>query len=210
MKSAALLLLLLCAVVVAAQTGSTDPQATSKQIATLPENLPAASLKKGTWDIGVWTGGGTAVAGTFSNTRVWNAGIRFGRVLTGEHGSSRLRGNLEWAADVIPAYVIFQNTTVYGAGFTPVLLKWNFTGGNKIAPFVEAGGGTLFTRSQVPPGTSTTNFTPQIGFGMHVFTRQKRAVTFTGRWMHISNAGLTNPNPGINTLQFTVGYQWFK
>ncbi len=200
MRSAVLLLLLLCAAVAAAQS----------QTPVKTDNLPSASLKKGTWDIGVWTGGGTALTGSFSNTRAWNAGVRIGNVLTGEHGSGRLRGNLEWAADIIPAYVIFQNTTVYGAGFTPVLLKWNFTSGRKVAPFIEAGVGMLFTRTQVPPGTSTTNFTPQVGFGLHVFTREKRAVTFTGKYVHISNAGLSTPNQGINTMQFTLGYHWFK
>ena len=104
MKSATTLLLLLCAVGAAAQAGSAS------------QNLPAASLKKGTWDIGVWTGGGTALTGSTSNTRFWSAGVRFGRILTQEHGSGWLRGNLEWAADVIPAYVVFQNKTVYGAG----------------------------------------------------------------------------------------------
>jgi hypothetical protein len=196
MRFAAVCLLLLCAAGAVAQSKT--------------ENLPAASIKKGTWDLGVWTGGGHALTGSTSSTGVWNAGFRFGRVLTQEHGSGWMRGNLEWAGDVIPAYVIFQNKTVYGAGFTPLLLKWNFTSGRKVAPFLEMGGGTLFTSSNVPPGTSTTNFTPQFGLGMHIFTREKRAVTFTGKYVHISNAGLSKPNPGINTIQFTVGYNWFK
>ena len=199
MRFAAVLLLLLCAVSAAAQAGS----------ASL--SLPAASLKKGTWDIGVWTGGGTALTGSTSNTRFWEAGMRFGRILTQEHGSGWLRGNLEWAGDAIPAYVVFQNTTVYGAGFNPVLLKWNFTSGRKIAPFVEMGGGLLFTSSEVPPGTSTVNFTPQGGFGMHIFLREKRALTFTVKGVHISNAGLSAPHPGIiSSIQYSVGYSWFR
>jgi hypothetical protein len=208
MRFAATLLLLLCAAGAVAQTGN-DPQATGTQTAAPPANLPAASLKKGTWDLGVWTGGGHALTGSTSGTGVWNAGFRFGRVMTQEHGPGWLRGNLEWSGDIIPAYVIFQNTNVYGAGFNPALFKWNFTRGKKIAPYFEMGAGMLFTRSDVPAGTSTINFTPQAGFGMHIFTRQKRAVTLTGKYVHISNAGLSTPNPGINTIQFTVGYNWF-
>ena len=90
MRFAAMLLLLLCAAAAAAQTGRAI------------QSLPAASLQKGTWDIGVWTGGGTALTGSTSDTRIWNAGVRFGRILTHEHGSGWLRGNLEWAGDVIP------------------------------------------------------------------------------------------------------------
>lgn len=197
MRFAASLLLLLCASGAVAQDKSAS------------QSLPAASLKKGTWELGVWTGGGTALTGSTSNTRVWNAGVRFGRVMTAEHGPGWLRGNLEWAGDIIPAYVVFQGNNVYGAGFNPALFKWNFTHGRKIAPFMEMGGGLLFTRSDVPVGTSTVNFTPQAGFGMHIFTREKRAVTLTGKYIHISNAGLSTPNPGINTIQFTVGYNWF-
>jgi len=197
MRFAATLFLLLCTAAAGAQAQSTS------------ENLPAASLKKGTWDLGVWTGGGTGLTGSTSNTRLWMAGVRFGRVMTGEHGPGWLRGNLEWAGDIIPAYVVFQNNTVYGAGFNPALFKWNFTHGKKIAPYFEMGGGLLFTRGDVPPGTSTVNFTSQAGFGMHIFRQEKRAITFAGKYVHISNAGLTTPNPGINTVQFTVGYNWF-
>ena len=45
---------------------------------------------------------------------------------------------------------------------------------------------------------------------MHIFTREKRAVTFTGRYVHISNAGISQRNPGINTIQFSIGYNWFQ
>ena len=198
MRSAATLLLLLLATGAAAQTKSAS------------QNLPAASLKKGTWELGVWTGGGHGLTGSTSGTGIWNAGFRFGRVLTKEHGSGWLRGNLEWSGDIIPAYVVFQDRSVYGFGLNPGFFKWNFTSGKKVAPYIETGAGLLFTAHDVPAGTSTINFTPQVGFGMHVFTREKRAVTFTGRYLHISNAGLTSPNPGINTVQFTLGYHWFR
>lgn len=200
MRFAAVCVLLLCAVGAMAQSqgGSASP------------SLHAASLQKGTWEFGVWTGGGHGLTGSTSGTGIWNAGFRIGRVLTGEHGPGFLRGNLEWAGDVIPAYVIFQDRTVYGAGFNPFLFKWNFTGGHKVAPFFETGAGLLFTAHDVPPGTSTINFTPQAGLGLHIFTREKRAVTLTGKYVHISNAGLSTPNPGINTIQFTIGYHWFR
>ncbi len=78
-------------------------------------------------------------------------------------------------------------------------------------PFLEVGGGTLFTTYEVPPGTSNVNFTPQAGFGLQFFHRPKSAFTLEGRYEHISNAGQTKPNPGINaSLQFRVGYSWFK
>jgi lipid A 3-O-deacylase len=196
MRFATTLLLLLCTVAAVAQDK------------TASDNLPSASLQKGTWELGVWTGGGHALTGSTKHTGVWNAGFRFGRVLTAEHGPGWLRGNLEWAGDIIPAYVIFQNTTVYGAGINPALLKWNFTHGRKIAPYFELGAGLLLTRADVPPATSPLNFTPQAGLGLQIFTREKRAVTLGAKYVHISNAGLSTPNPGINTFQFSVGYRF--
>ena len=76
--------------------------------------------------------------------------------------------------------------------------------------FFELGGGVLVSLDNVPPGTSNVNFTPQASFGVQIFTREKRAISFAAKYVHISNAGLATPNPGINTVQFSIGYHWFK
>ena len=74
---------------------------------------------------------------------------------------------------------------------------------NDVQPYLELGGGTLFTSSEVPQGTSKVNFTSGAAFGMHFFG--KKAWSVEVRYMHISNAGLTSPNPGINTVQVRLG-----
>jgi lipid A 3-O-deacylase len=175
------------------------------------QNLPSESLQKGTWELGIWTAGGHSVPGGTSDTGVWDAGVRVGKVLTDEHGSGLLRGNLEYAVDVIPAYLlVFPRQTSYAGGFDPFILKWNFTSGRKIAPYLEFGGGVLLSLDDIPPGTNNVNFMPQASFGVQIFTREKRAVTVAAKYVHISNAGLATPNPGINTIQFAIGYHWFK
>ena len=167
-------------------------------------------LNKGTWNIGVWTGGGSGVSGTTSDTELWLTGIRFGKVLTSEHGSSFLRGRLEYTIEAIPAFFVFQNSTVYGFDVTPVLLKWNFSSNRRWIPFFEAGAGMLLTSEDVPEKTFPFNFTPQAGFGFHLLTSPKTAFTLSLKYMHISNGGLDRPNPGINSIQLLVGYHWFK
>jgi len=180
-------------------------------VSALAQSLPSDSLAQGAWELGLWTGGGHSVSGGTADTGVWDAGVRVGKVLTGEHGSGWLRGNLEYAADFIPAYLlVFPKQTSYAGGFDPFILKWNFTGGRKVAPYLELGGGVLFSLDNVPPGTGNVNFTPQASFGVQIFTREKRAVSLAAKYVHISNAGLTTPNPGINTIQFSIGYHWFK
>jgi len=180
-------------------------------VSAFAQNLPSDSLEKGTWELGIWTAGGHSVPGGTADTGVWNAGVRVGKVLTDEHGSGFVRGNLEYAVDFIPAYLlIFPSRTSYAGGFDPFILKWNFTGGRRVAPYLEFGGGVLLSLDDVPPGTNSVNFMPQASFGVQVFTREKRAVSVAAKYVHISNAGLATPNPGINTVQVSIGYHWFK
>jgi len=163
------------------------------------------------WDIGVWFGGGFSVPGGTSDTQIVNAGVRLGKILTGSHGGGFVRGNFEWSADFMPLYYVIQpGQNAYAAGFNPVNLKWNFTSFNRGVPYLELGGGVLFSNNNVPAFTDTTNFLTHVALGLHFFTTEKRAFTLSTRYEHISNAGLATPNPGINTVQFAVGFNWFK
>ncbi len=160
------------------------------------------SIHKSAWELGVWTGGGTSVPGGTADTQVWNVGLRVGYLFT---------DHFEYAVDLIPAYVVLQpGENAFGGGFTPVLLKYNFAAGKKVKPYLEAGAGLLFTNKDVPFGTNSVNFTPQAAVGLQFFIRSNRSINFAARYVHISNAGLASPNPGINTIQFTVGYHWWK
>jgi len=165
------------------------------------------------WDLGVWAGGGFSVPGGTKDTQAINAGVRLGKVLTGDHGGGFVRGNFEWSADVIPVYYVLQPApakNAYGAGFNPVNLKWNFTNSARTVPYFELGGGVLFTNTEVPATTSTVNFLTHAALGFHFFVRERRALTMNVRYEHISNAGLAVPNPGINTVQFQLGFNWFR
>lgn len=172
-------------------------------------------LRRGAKEYTVLVGGGSGT-GKRTNTQMLYAGGRFGYVLTKDLFRGPLRGNLETVIDVLPLFIVFQPQTAIGASFNPGTLKWNFTSGKKIIPFMEIGGGVLVTNHDVPANTNHVNFTPQGGFGIHFLRpdkhgRKDRAVTFTAKYMHISNAGLDRRNAGINaSVQFVLGYTWFK
>jgi hypothetical protein len=160
-------------------------------------------------ELQLWTGGGHGINGTAANTGVWNVGLRYGWVLTDPAGPGPLRGRFEYAVDVVPVFLVVQKTgTAYGFGLNPFALKWNFVPHHNIAPYVDIGGGTLFTNNQVPPGTSRVNFTTSGAIGVH-FLQSKYNWSAELRFMHISNAGLTSPNPGINTIQVRIGFGKF-
>jgi len=161
-------------------------------------------------EVQVWTGGGHGLNGSSSDTGVWNLGVRYGWVLTDAVGPGPLRGRFEYAVDVVPAFLLTQrNGTAYGLGLNPIGLKWNFAGRQSVTPYVELGGGLLFSNTQVPPGTSRVNFTPSGALGLH-FLRSKYNWSAEVRFMHISNAGLATPNPGINTIQVRLGFGRFS
>jgi len=166
--------------------------------------------QQGGTELQIWTSGGHSVAGGRGDTGIWNAGLRYGWILTDAHLPGLLRGRFEYAVDAVPAYLIFQpNNTAYGVGLNPLNLKWNFVTRGRVVPYLELSGGTLFTTREVPSGTSKVNFTPSAAFGAH-FLGRKYAWSLEARYLHISNAGLTVPNPGINTFEVRIGVGEFR
>ena len=171
-------------------------------------------------EIQIWTAGGHSVAGGRGHTGIWDVGLRYGWVLTDTHGPGFLGGKFEYAIDAVPLYLIFQpRNTTYGVGLNPLNLKWNFATHGRVAPYAELSGGVLLTTHDVPrgilfisnhapTGTSTTNFTPSVAFGIHLLG--KRTWTIEARYLHISNAGLSRLNPGINTFEMRLGVGKFK
>jgi len=163
-----------------------------------------AAPEKGANEVQLF-GGGHSVAGGRGDTGVFNAGLRYGWVLTGPHLPGFLRGRFEYALDAVPVFLAFQpGNTAYGAGFDPLGLKWNFQKHGRISPYLELTGGVLFTNHDVPNGTNTVNFMDQAALGMHILGAQHN-VSLELRYMHISNAGLATPNPGVNTVQVRLG-----
>jgi hypothetical protein len=160
-------------------------------------------------ELQVWSAGGHGLNGSTSDTGLWNLGARYGWVLTGPIGPRPIRGRFEYAVDIVPVFLLTQSTgTAYGLGLNPFALKWNFIGRRNLTPYAELGGGTLFSNTQVPPGTSRVNFTTSGTVGVH-FLRSKYNWSAEVRFMHISNAGLATPNPGINTIQVRIGFGLF-
>jgi len=164
--------------------------------------------EEGGHELEVWTGCGHSVPGGTKDTSVWNAGVRYGWILTAPHGPGFLNGRFELALDAVPAFVVLQRAnTTYGAGVNPVGFKWIFATRGHVAPFLELNGGTLFTTRDVPPGTSAVNFTSGAAFGTYFLGEHAWSVDV--RYLHISNAGLATPNPGVNTVQVRVGFGKF-
>jgi len=173
-------------------------------------SLAQGAPEQGGNEVQIWAGGGDSVPGGTKNTSAFNMGLRYGWIITGPHLPGFLRGRFEYAVDAVPIFLVFQPTnTAYGAGFDPLGLKWNFERHGRISPYLELTGGTLFTNRNVPTGTNRVNFMDQAALGMHLLGA-RRNVAVELRYMHISNAGLATPNPGVNTVQVRVGFGRFS
>ena len=159
------------------------------------------------WEI--WTGGGGDPIGspgvTLGNS-VWNAGFRYGWILTDAHGRGFLRGRFEYAVDALPVVMVFQpGGRAYGFGFDPWIMKWNFETHRRISPYIELGGGGLITTREIPVGESRFNFTPTGAIGVNIL-RGKYHWSVDFRYFHISDAEITKFNPGTDTFGLRVGW----
>ena len=203
----------LCSLILGAAVAAQDaPAAPTVAAAPVAQDWVAQSLKKHTWELGVVAGGGTGL-GKSDGTQFAFGGGRGGWILTGDHLPGILRGNFEWAVDVLPLFAVLPPASgVYGASVRPAIWQWNFTSWNKCAPYVAIVGGTVFTTSNVPPGnTAAVNFTEGLAFGTYMFVKPRRAFSAEATFGHLSNASIGRHNPGYNaTFLFTVGYSWFK
>jgi hypothetical protein len=161
--------------------------------------------EEGGHEVQVWAAGGHSVPGGTSSTGIFDAGLRYGWVITGAHGPGFLRGRFEYTVDAVPAYLVFQPAnTAYGVGFTPLGLKWNFERRGRLSPYFELDGGVVFSNHSVPTYTNTVNFTPGAALGTHILG-EKYNWSVELWYLHISSAGLGNYNPGLNTVQVRLG-----
>lgn len=186
------------------------------------------------WDRAVFLDGGLGTSGETSD-HFLNAGVRIGKVLTSATGPGIVKGQFEYAVELIPYWQAFTPKQTYtlttgnppqiqqvttggtytGLSITPIILRWNLVHWKRIMPWVQGAGGLIWTNHKFPPnglrGTSVWNFEPQFGVGIHYFVKPKQAVTFAANAVHISNASLGDSNPGVNaTVRFQIGYTWWK
>jgi hypothetical protein len=167
------------------------------------------------WTLELWTGFAHGLyeqqwarAFDTTGTHIWFTGVRVGKIITGEHGQGMWRGNLEYAFDIIPAALAGNRGNTYGGGFNIFAFKWNFVPRQRVAPYLELAGGCLFTRAEVPAGTSDVNFTAQGGPGLRILLHGNHAITVAVKFFHLSNALLAITNPGVNGVHVTIGHQW--
>ncbi len=117
------------------------------------------------------------------------------------------RGNWEWRAEVFGG-IQFSPDDNWLVGLTPHL-RYNFATGTRWIPFVDCGAGVTATGIGPPDLSNTFEFNLQASLGVHWFVRDNLALTVEARLLHLSCAGISQPNDGLNGVTGMVGLTWF-
>ena len=185
----------------------------------LPFSAAAATNESASTPVGTQTIGFTA--GPFFPLRVGpsQSSKLFGEAfmpswmvtLTEPIGSGWYQGQLALGAELV-AFHTSEPITAYGAGFTPKLI-YTSTAFGRVRPFLEAGGGPVWTDlgGQVPEQPGQFNFLVWGGAGCTYHFTPALGIQAGYRVMHISNADTRQPNSGLNFgLPFLgLSYQGF-
>jgi opacity protein-like surface antigen len=133
---------------------------------------------------------------------------RWGLFLVHPHTSS-LPGKLGISLEVEGILSIADACdTGWELGATP-LLKFTLPVTKGLHLFLEGGVGIITQQFRHPNVPHSFNFTPQVGAGVDIAVAPRWAVTLAYRYRHSSNAGLVQPNPGLNANFFHAGITYF-
>ncbi|MGE0644334.1 MAG: acyloxyacyl hydrolase [Nitrospira sp.] len=101
---------------------------------------------------------------------------------------------------------VAEPTSAYGIGFTPKL-GYALTSFGRLKPFIEGGGGPLWTNfdGRIPEQGSDFNFLVWAGAGASYDLTARWALNAGVRFSHISNADTDSPNGGLNYLLPFIG-----
>jgi lipid A 3-O-deacylase len=116
--------------------------------------------------------------------------------------------SLEFLMEGSLAYSRQDSAGRYAVGITPLFL-YNFQPITKIVLSFELGAGILYTNLDPERFGSHFNFTPQGGIGLGYELARGTFLKISYRFHHISNAGLSEENRGINSHLFSVGLSLF-
>lgn len=136
--------------------------------------------------------------------------LLWGRVLTDVRGAGWLRGRFQWSLEVVPIFRQWAGGHAHGVGVSPLAWRWNFVPHGRVAPFVDVGGGAMWTSAPIPSGTTGSNFSAHAGLGVRVLGRSTSGLVVGYRLHHLSNGNRLRQNPGVNAHMLTAGWTWVR
>jgi lipid A 3-O-deacylase len=132
----------------------------------------------------------------------------YGRMIGGVKGAdSWYRGNVELRGEIFGG-VQFNSETCSLIGVTPHV-RYHFATSTPWVPYIDFGVGITSTSIRAPDLGDSFEFNLQAVVGVNYFIRDALAINFEGRYLHLSSAGIYNPNNGVNTIGIFLGVSTF-
>lgn len=133
--------------------------------------------------------------------------LRFGFDASGEFLKVQSPHRLEFVVEPFINPVLSPDSNVeVGCG---LLLKYAHSINSYFSPYIEAGTGAVYSTQDVVGQSTRWNFLTQFGFGLHYFFREATSLNIGYRFRHASNAGIEEPNSGIDVHSFIMGFSYF-
>jgi lipid A 3-O-deacylase len=144
---------------------------------------------------------------TITGLHAFNTGVRFGLLPWGATGSGPFKGALELGLE--PFYQRFVDPeTAFFAGLGAVA-RYHLLPLGRFVPYVELGAAPGYTDLRVKEQQTNFVFLLFGGLGASYFVSDRTALYAGYRLQHISNAGTSSPNQGINSHTGVVGVSIF-
>lgn len=105
----------------------------------------------------------------------------------------------------------YLRTRAYGSGVSPVGFETDFLPQKRIQPFLSTNGGFVYYGERVlSPEGSQWMYTIDFGCGLHVFRKARQDWSLGYRYQHLSNANISEHNPGTDANTFYVAVSRFR
>ena len=174
------------------------------------EGQPGQGFQSTVQTVGVEAGGvaGFAAFGSRQAHDLALMHISYGHMLGHVVGAGHwYRGNWELRGELFGG-AEFRPSNQWLIGLTPHL-RYNWATGTRFIPFIDGGAGVTATGIGPPDLSNTFEFNLQGALGVHWFAGEHIAVTAEARYLHLSCAGISHPNLGLNGVMGLVGLTYF-
>ena len=104
-----------------------------------------------------------------------------------------------------------ERKRTYGSGVSPVGFQSDFFPSHRVQPFLSTNGGFIYFLDHVlSPQGSQFMYTVDFGCGVNIFRKARQAVSIGYRYQHLSNANISEHNPGTDANTFYVSVSRFR
>ena len=161
-----------------------------------------------TFHLGIGMGYGIKIFGAQERHDLLPMTISYGRMVGDVLGAGHwYAGNFEVRGEVFLAPQV-NSEGYWTIGLAPHL-RYNFATETRWIPYVDLGMGIALTEIRAPDLGSSFQFNEQVAAGVNYFFADDVAVNFEIHFLHISSAGTSKPNQGVNTVGPSIGVNWF-